>query len=452
MPPNENSDIFAAPRAWSVTLAKPTEALAPEIIDEPGLFRRAIPSKSAVARPQAMPGTIDRFVVMVMSIDLLVTVLLQRIYVGVSVTLATHIFAVAILFYGKRLRLSGTRIVLYWLVWGGSLAVAVLSGNTFSKTSMLLGVVCYIPFLAVVPASQETYFEVIKTYQKIAMGVAIIVFLDLILQVAGLGMPNMNTIVPTGLTSPTMNYIQPMDWKASITKPNGFFMLEASYTSQFIAIGLVVELAFFRRWKWLLGFSLALLGTFSGTGLLLFLLSLPVLMRRFWRSLLIYGAILLPLLGGVAVATGWADLALKRAASFDQKGSSANERFVAPFTSIYDVMTSGDEHRIFYGLGAGKAAFDDAIPSVDNTIEYNVVSRVFLEYGLIILFLVLIFTSYILFSTGTPFIIAFVAAVEYHLMGGHYLLPPILNYCYILTAGWVIIHPVAVRRASVLEC
>jgi hypothetical protein len=443
MPPNENSDMFVSPRAWSVSLASPAEASAPEITDEPGLFRRAVLSQPSM-NEQVSADTIDRFVAMVMSLDLLTTVLFQRIYLGVSITLATHFIAMGVLFLGGRLRFSGIRIVLYWLLWGGAFVLLMLSGNTFSSSSILLGAVCYISFLAVAPASQQTYFEVIKVYQKIALGIAAIVFLQLALQVAGLGMPSMDGIVPVSLTPPTMNYTQQIDWHAGITKPNGFFMFEASYTSQLLATALMIELSFFRRWTWLLAFVLALLGTFSGTGLMLILLTLPVLAKRFWKSLLVYGIVLLPLLGSLAVATGWYETAAKRAETFDVKGSSAHDRFVGPFEAMYDVLISGDTHRIIYGFGAGSTA--EIIPGVE-LLEYNAVSKALIEYGILFLIMLLVFTTYCIFSSGAPFIIAYLAILEYHFMGGHLLLPPIINYCYILGAGWAIIPPAGARRA-----
>ena len=446
MPTDKSSEMFASPRNWPMALAAPASPAAPGLVEDHGLFRRPARLSRGVAAAPRRAGAVDRLVVQVMSIDLLTTVILQRISLGVSITLGTHLIAMAVLFFSGRTKTSALRMVLYWLFWGSALALQFISGNTFSSTSLLLGVACYATFLVVVPSSQETYFQVIKAYQQIAMGVCVIVFLDLALQVAGLGMPNMNAIVPVGITTQTMNYIQPLTWGAGIDKPNAFFMMEASYTSQFIAIALLIELAFFRRWAWVIGFALGLLGTFSGTGLMLILLTLPVLARRFWRSFLIYGLVLMPLLSGVAVATGWYEIAAKRVASFDNKNSSSYGRFIGPFVAMDDVMSSGNQDNIVYGFGAGKTAFTEVIPGLDS-IEYNAISKTFLEYGFIVTVFMMVFTTYCFFSNGAPFLIALAAALEYHLMGGHLLMPTILNYSYILAAGWAI-KPLATRETS----
>ena len=438
MPPTESSDMFASPRDWPVALAAaPGLAEDHRLAEDHGLFRRPAALYPGIAAAPLGAGAVDRFVVQVMSIDLLTTVILQRIYLGVSVTLGTHFVALAILLFCRRTRISGVRVVLYWLFWGSALALQFISGNTFSPGSILLGLACYAGFLFVVPASEQTYFEVVKVYQRVAAAVSILVFLDLALQIAGFGMPDMNAVVPSSITAPTMNYIQPLAWRAGISKPNAFFMLEASFTAQFIAIALLIELALFRRWIWISGFALALLGTFSGTGLMLVVLTLPILARRFWRMLLIYGVIMLPLLGGVAVATGWYEIAARRVTSFDNKDSSAYQRFVGPFTMVYDVLAEGDAHNIFYGFGAGKTANTENIPGIE-FLEYNPISKIFIEYGLVILVFFMFFVSYCTFWAGVPFIIAYTAFMEYHFMGGYLSIPPILNYWYILAAGWAI--------------
>jgi hypothetical protein len=411
-----------------------------DLTDETGVFRRAIPPWGirATEGERVVAKAVDHFVVRVMSLDLLTTVLLQRIYLGVSITLATHLVAMGILLLWGRLRFSAVRLCLYWLCWGGAVVMQMLSGNAFSSASVALGLVCYVSFLVVIPAGEATYFGVIRTYQAIALGVCGMVFLDLAVQVAGFSMPDMNAVVPASLTPPTMNYIQPLTWHAGIIKPNAFFMMEASYTSQFIAIALVIELVFFQRGIWIAIFALGLLGTFSGTGLLMFLLALPCVATRFWKKLLRYGLILLPLLSVIAVASGWYEIASQRATTFDKRNTSANGRFVAPFTAMYDLLASDDEHKIIFGYGAGKTSDQELVPGLDPKVEYNAISKVLLDYGIVIAILLLIFSTYCLFGSGVPVVIAYVAALEYHLMGGHLLLPPILNYCCILTSGWEI--------------
>jgi hypothetical protein len=431
---NGRPDVFASAPAGAMALRQPASN---------GAFksqRAALASKAnSRARVEEAVGeqVVDQVVVRLMSLDMLLTVLLQRVYIPLSITLATHLLVAGVLLIRGRLRISATRLCLYLLFWGVATAVQFFSGNTFSPESLLLGIVSYISFLGVVPAARETYIAFLRNFQKIAMMVAALVFMDIALQLAGLGMPTMDAILPAGMAPPGMNYIQPTMFKASLLKPNAFFMMEASYTSQFVALGLIFEISLFRRWRWLVAYALALLLTFSGTGLMLVLVCLPILTWRFWRQMLVPALVLLPLLGGIAVATGWYEIAARRAETFDVKNSSANERFVAPFTTIYDVAASGDLHNILFGFGSGKTAVQNIVPGISFD-QFNPVSKVFLEYGFFVTVLFMIFATYITFSTGTLFICAYAAYMEYHFMGGYFLLPNIVNYLYLLAAGWEI--------------
>jgi hypothetical protein len=403
-----------------------------------GAFGVFAPRRAAAAIGRGVAGAgIDQLVATVMSADLIATVVLQRIFIGYYITLGTHLIAFAVLLLRGRLRISGVRVALCWLFWGGAVVLQLVSGHSFSTLSMLLVLACYVSFIGVVPASQATYFAVLGTFQKLALAVAGLVFVDIVVQLAGLGIPNMNLVVPPGMVTQSMNYLQPITWGSPIQKPNAFFMLEASTTSQFLSMGLIFEVSFFKRWRWLVALSLGLLLTFSGTGLMLLLLCLPALLRRVWRTVLIYAIVLVPLLAGIAVATGWYAIAETRMGSFNTRNSSANERFVVPYVTIMDIATSGNVPAIVFGFGAGKTAEDQYVPGVDIS-EYNPVSKVFIEYGFFVTFFFLVFTSYCFFTSGAPFIVAYAALLEYHVMGGNLLLPPIVNYCYILAAGWAL--------------
>jgi hypothetical protein len=224
--------------------------------------------------------------------------------------------------------------------------------------------------------------------------------------------------------------------------------MEASYTSQFIAIGLIIELVFFQRKLRMAILALGIVGTLSGTGIMLILLTLPLLLRRVWRQVLLMAVVLMPLLGIVAASTGWYELVSRRAGTFDKTGSSANGRFIVPYTDVLDLLAGGNQHKIIYGLGPGKLARSEAEPDLTANAEFSAIPAVFLSYGMLTLASYLVFTTYCLFGSGVPLTIMWAAALEYHLMGGHLSMPPILNYCFILTSGWAIRASPIPRRSS----
>ena len=55
---------------------------------------------------------------------------------------------------------------------------------------------------------------------------------------------------------------------SSLLKSNGFFLVEPSVMSQFMAMGIIIEVLYFRRLVWLGVLGLALVLAESGTGIL----------------------------------------------------------------------------------------------------------------------------------------------------------------------------------------
>ncbi len=337
----------------------------------------------------------------------------------------------ALLIFGK-LRLSALRVVLYVLTFGTAVVLQISFIHDASYTSMLLAMAIYATYIGVVPASRETYMRILTNFQLTSIAVCVLVYLDMILQVVGVGMPDMNKVVPAALLDHSMVYLQPIVYGSSINKPNAFFFLEASVTSQFVALGLIIELAFFRRLTVIIAMTVGVLLTFSGTGIVLVMTSLPIIGRKHWRQMLISGVIGLPILAGVASATGWVDIVENRLNSSSREHSSFSERFVLPYTAMWDLAANGSEKDILAGLGAG------ATMRITENAEYNAIPRAFLEYGLIFCVLFAIYTTYCFFGTGVPFICGWLAFIHYNFLAGNFHLSSAVNFAFVLAGGYAI--------------
>jgi hypothetical protein len=251
-------------------------------------------------------------------------------------------------------------------------------------------------------------------------------------QAVHLPMPDIHKVLPERVLIQTYNYIQPLHYGWSFSKPNAFFMLEASFTSQFIGLGLVIEFVYFRRW-WLLGvMAVALVGTFATTGVLLVLLSAPFLFRRYWKQMAILAVIGLPLIGIGAYASGWIEIMQARTNTVNVQASSFSQRFVIPYTAMWDLATKGSPTDIVAGLGAG------ATTRIMEPAEYNSISRSFVEYGFLFFILFNIFSTYIIFSTGVPFIMSWIVFVDYNFLSGNFHLPSAVTYVTVLASGYAI--------------
>src|SRR5262249_12784094 len=85
-------------------------------------------------------------------------------------------------------------------------------------------------------------------------------------------------LVPDLLLSPTldMGTFGPRTFGSGLIKSNGLFLAEPSSLSQITALGILVEVLEFRRPKCLLVMALGFLVAYSGTGLVLLLVFLPL--------------------------------------------------------------------------------------------------------------------------------------------------------------------------------
>jgi hypothetical protein len=116
-----------------------------------------------------------------------------------------------------------------------------------------------------------------------------------------------------------------------LAKSNGIFLGEPSTLSQVTALGILIEVLEFRRPRYLIIMTLGFLVAYSGTGLMLLLLFLPLAGLREDRAM--PHALLVVIFALGLVATGIIELShfTSRVGEFEAPGSSGFGRFVVPF-------------------------------------------------------------------------------------------------------------------------
>src|SRR5262249_19689194 len=124
------------------------------------------------------------------------------------------------------------------------------------------------------------------------------------------------------------NSMARLSYSLGIYKATGFVMLEPSVFCQLCAIGLTAELVYKSRVWRLAGYAAAIVLSYSGTGLLILAVTLPmmVILHRRW-DLLIRGLILLAVLA-LLIEPLHLDVTLRRATELSSSGSSGFQRFV----------------------------------------------------------------------------------------------------------------------------
>jgi hypothetical protein len=160
-----------------------------------------------------------------------------------------------------------------------------------------------------------------------------------------------------------------------LLKPNGMFTVEPSFLSQILGLGLLGELIYRRRLMRIVLLGASLISAFSGTGLLIVLVSLFFLSNP--------RAILATVLVAAAAAelvnvSGYGEAFASRTSELSHPGTSGHERFVAPFTAISDSWSESVPIALF-GHGAGQ------VTAIDNGLDanYSAIPKVAIEYGIL---------------------------------------------------------------------
>jgi hypothetical protein len=138
-------------------------------------------------------------------------------------------------------------------------------------------------------------------------------------------------------------------------RSNGLFLAEPSFLSQITALGILVEILEFRRPRYLLIILLGFLLSYSGTGLILLLVFLPLTTISHIRAGI--SALLVSLVALALVTTGVIELSAftTRVDEFGDIGTSGFSRFVAPFWLAAHQFHTESVQALLLGHGPGTA-------------------------------------------------------------------------------------------------
>ena len=398
------------------------------------------------ARPPASTSAwAERHVVRVLTLDLLLVVAAQKVAIPLAGREAQ--IASAFLIHGAMLayllarglaRLSAERAALLATMAAViALTQPRLAPGIVSLPSMVLMLATSALLVAVIPLTRTAHRAILRRFVTVACAAGGLVCLDWATQFAGLGMPDLEAFIPHEFNYFEYNYVQPLYWGSPWMKPNGVFFLETSHVSQFIALGLVVEVALFRRIAVAAFLGTTLAATYGVTGMLIAGSSLPFLALRLRPAAATGLLIAVPLLLFAAAQTEFLDAFTRRAAEFSQSSSSGYNRFVLPAEWSAAALT-GEADPAWLGTGAGsmpKALNDDETGVAGLT--WPPYTKVGVEYGGIALALWLLFIAVSLFGQA-PFVVSWAAFVQYAFLNGSLNVPIHTVYCCLLCAGYAL--------------
>lgn len=186
--------------------------------------------------------------------------------------------------------------------------------------------------------------------------------------------------LPSDMIVKIYNNLNPLFYGSQNFKSNGVFFAEPSVFSQFIGVALVYELATSQKMRRIAIFLVALLCTFSGTGIIVVFVfgTYQVLKRISFKVILTAGALAL-----IVITLGGAlqiDALTERVTEFATPNSSGHARFISIF-GLLDAVTFTNVTWAFFGTGPG------TISSYFLYLPYAVFDptwgKILFEYGLI---------------------------------------------------------------------
>jgi hypothetical protein len=318
------------------------------------------------------------------------------------------------------LAISPLRLVLYGICISAALMSTLLNERNSSVTSLALLVVMYLPFVFVLtPAAGLPATRARDIFLDVAALCAVAgvaqFYLQFIFRADWLF--DFTAHVPTFLRGPS-GY-NTVIWAEGTLKSNGFFFREPSGFSFVMALALMMECLSHRRIARIAFLGLALLLTYSGTGLLALVIGLLIPMngRNLVRVLVVgvVAAALFFLLEGPLNLS----FTTARLAEFGSETSSAYIRYIAPGRLLADAAASAPE-RLWFGHGPGTIFRQQAVGYEFHDPTW---AKLIFEYGVVGFgaFLALFLAT--LGGSPAPTRVRAMLFAGWLIMGGHLLSP-----------------------------
>jgi hypothetical protein len=319
-------------------------------------------------------------------------------------------------FITTQLQFESRRLAAFFLMLSTLGTMQVLRTDSFSMPSFMLMAVmaCTFVFTARTPA--VTRDEALSYFCNLTALIAVFGIVQFSIQFLGnlvLAFP-IDLLLPDGFRTLGYNHMAPLEYNSPVFKSTGFVMLEPSYFSQLCAIGLVAELYGRSRLLRLAAYVVAMLVAYSGTGILILAVALPVyvIAHRRW-DFLIRGAVLGLLILALSEPLN-INMLGDRLDEFNSVGSSGFARFVGWMDLFSDRLWPSTSSALF-GNGAG--SFESM--SVGYSVAQMAHAKILFEFGIVGGLIYFGFLLFCLFGNSAPRAVQ-VAILACYFMNGAY--------------------------------
>ncbi|MFK5598192.1 hypothetical protein ACFZ8E_14435 [Methylobacterium sp. HMF5984] len=240
--------------------------------------------------------------------------------------------------------------------------------------------------------------------------------------------PNLDKILPNQILFSNYNYMQRLSYLSIYFKPNGIFLLEASFISQFCVIALIIEILTFRRIIVSSLLSISIVLSLSGTGLMILGFCAPVLIGRASGRMIVAAIVVIITTAIAGSFIGWFDTITNRMTEFSSQGTSGYARFAVPINLFIEQIS--DPAFLITGNGAGQ--------TVKGAGDYILLpfAKLVSEYGTAAFLSFYAFIIIAIFHKTANFELGFMLFIFYNISGSTLVLPscvlliPILSTMY----------------------
>jgi hypothetical protein len=382
---------------------------------------------------------------------LVATVLLQRIGVRIGdalvpVIVPLGLLACVILLRRGVLRPVPVRTLMFAAAVAAMAGAAYLAARISPEvhlTALLIVLATFAPLVLRSPASAAANIDgCIRTGRAFVLLMAVLALVGALqagAQLAGVWTYSdvLGELVPPQLLVRDYNTSIPIEWGSSVYKAQAFVFVEPSTFSQFTALALIVGLLVRAPLWQIVALAVGLVSAVSGTGLLLLVIGLVVLVLRaprLIRPVHVLAAVAALL---IAVNTPAGAVFLSRQNETQSETSSLALRFIRP----YDEVAAGlAQDTTRWAWGAGPGSVDRVLESgrerAGLAVVYTLPAKVLFEYGLLAAGVFLAFLLVVLFRAPPSVAVSVVVLAWLTLLGGYLATPHVVWVAWLLTAVW----------------
>lgn len=339
---------------------------------------------------------------------------LAALGIGVSIFFLLGACAAGSLLGG--MSIEPRRLALFTAMIGILGLIQIFQPNSFSPSSLLLLVAVHLPYIFTVPGIDDKD-RIIKFFLSIVTVFAWcgIAQYGLHFFVSPRYLFPIENFTPNSFIVQQFNHQAAMAYGSQEYRANGVFLLEPSFFSQVLAVAIVAELCTLGRMNRLAVYALALIASYSGTGLIVLAVCLPLCLvaQRRW-GLLVLGMLAFAVIISVQLSFH-ANTVLSRISEFDSDQSSGYMRFVGGFR-LFDKFLWQDPWRALFGFGAGSFVSYTSRVHYYAAAEMALFKMVF-EFGLVGAVVYFGFLFSCLYYSSAPRLLMLAVGITYFLNG-----------------------------------